>query len=121
MNLFWCTLVNDLPLMLSVAFFRTQAGNESVREWLLELPRESRRLIGINIKAVQIGWPLGMPLVRKLEHSLWEIRSDLDENIARVIFTLVDREIVLLHGFIKKSQKTTSVDLNTARRRKSKL
>lgn len=103
--------------MLSVAFFRTQAGNEPVREWLLELPRESRRLIGIDIKAVQIGWPL----VRKLEHSLWEIRSDLNENIARVIFTLVDREIVLLHGFIKKSQKTTSVDLNTARRRKSKL
>ena len=107
--------------MLNVAFFRTEAGNEPVREWLMELPRESRKLIGIDIKSVQIGWPLGMPLVRKLEHSLWEIRSNLNESVARVIFTLVDREMVLLHGFIKKSQKTPLVDLNTARRRKSKL
>lgn len=107
--------------MLNVAFFRTEAGNEPVREWLMELPRESRKLIGIDIKSVQIGWPLGMPLVRKLEHSLWEIRSNLNEIVARAIFTLVDREMVLLHGFIKKSQKTPLVDLNTARRRKSKL
>lgn len=62
-----------------------------------------------------------MPLVRKLEHRLWEIRSDLDESIARTLFTLIDHEMVLLHGFIKKSQKTPSVDLETARRRKSKL
>lgn len=62
-----------------------------------------------------------MPLVRKLEHRLWEIRTDLGENIARVIFTLVDSETVLLHGFIKKTQKTPQVELATARQRKSKL
>ncbi|WP_395610626.1 type II toxin-antitoxin system RelE/ParE family toxin [Pseudomonas sp. B22129] len=113
--------MNDLPVVLSVVFFRTQAGNEPVREWLTELPRESRRLIGTDIKSVQLGWPLGMPLVRKLEHRLWEIRTDLDVNIARVIFTLVNSEMVLLHGFIKKSQKTPLVDLNSAKHRKSKL
>ena len=113
--------MNDLPLVLNVAFYRTEAGNEPVREWLMELPRESRKLIGTDIKSVQFAWPLGMPLVRKLEHRLWEIRTDLGENISRVIFTLVDSEIVLLHGFIKKTQKTPQVELATARQRKSKL
>lgn len=113
--------MNDIHLVLSVAFFRTEAGNEPLREWLMELPRESRKRIGTDIKSVQFAWPLGMPLVRKLEHRLWEIRTDLGENIARVIFTLVDSEIVLLHGFIKKTQKTPQVELATARQRKSKL
>lgn len=113
--------MNDIHLVLNVAFFRTEAGNEPVREWLMELPRESRKLIGTDIKLVQFGWPLGMPLVRKLEHRLWEIRTDLGENIARVIFTLVDSDIVLLHGFIKKTQKTPLVELATARQRKRKL
>lgn len=62
-----------------------------------------------------------MPLVRKLEHRLGEVRTDLGENAARVIFTLVASQMVLLHGFIKKSQKTPLVDLNTARHRKNKL
>ncbi|WP_236465646.1 type II toxin-antitoxin system RelE/ParE family toxin [Pseudomonas sp. PA-5-4B] len=113
--------MNDLPLVLNVAFYRTEAGNEPVREWLMELPRESKKLIGTDIKSVQLGWPQGMPLVRKLEHRLWEVRTDLGENAARVIFTLVASQMILLHGFIKKSQKTPSVDLNTARHRKNKL
>ncbi|CAI2799272.1 MULTISPECIES: type II toxin-antitoxin system RelE/ParE family toxin [Pseudomonas] len=113
--------MNDLHFVLNVVFYRTDAGNEPVREWLMELPREARKLIGIDIKSVQIGWPQGMPLVRKLEHRLWEVRTDLGRHIARVIFTLVDGEIVLLHGFIKKSQKTPVVELDTARRRKNKL
>ena len=107
--------------MLNVAFYRTEAGNEPVREWLMELPREDRKLIGIDIKSIQFGWPQGMPLVRKLENRLWEIRTDLGKNIARVIFTLVDCEMVLLHAFIKKSEKTPLLELDTARRRKSRL
>lgn len=113
--------MNDLPLVLNVAFYRTEAGHEPVREWLMGLPRESKKLIGTDIKSVQLGWPQGMPLVRKLEHRLWEVRTDLGENAARVIFTLVASQMVLLHGFIKKSQKTPLVDLNTARHRKNKL
>ncbi|MGY2684002.1 type II toxin-antitoxin system RelE/ParE family toxin [Pseudomonas tolaasii] len=113
--------MNDLPVVLSVVFYRTQAGNEPEREWLMELPREARRLIGTDIKSVQFGWPLGMPLVRKLEPRLWEIRTELGVNIARVVFTLVNSDMVLLHGLIKKSQKTPLVDLNTARHRKNKL
>ncbi len=102
-------------------FFRTEADNEPVREWLTGLGREQRRLIGIDIKTVQLGWPIGMPVVRKLEPKLWEVRSDLEGIIARVIFTVVGSQMILLHGFIKKSQKTPTVDLQTARQRHAKL
>lgn len=63
------------------------------------------------------GWPLGMPLIRKLEAGLWEVRSTLPGRIARIIFTVQDEKMVLLHGFIKKSEKTPSQDLEVARQR----
>lgn len=110
-----------IPPILTVAFFRTEADNEPVREWLTGLGRKQRRLIGIDIKTVQLGWPIGMPVVRKLEPKLWEVRSDLEGIIARVIFTVVGSQMILLHGFIKKSQKTPTVDLQTARQRHAKL
>lgn len=110
-----------LPPVLGVRFFCTEAGNEPVREWLISLPRESKRLIGIEIKVVQLGWPIGMPVVRKLDAGLWEVRVDLGCTIARVIFTVVEAEMVLLHGFIKKSQKTPASDMTTAKQRKARL
>jgi phage-related protein len=109
--------MNDQEPILSVAFFCTAAGNEPVREWLKSLPREERRIIGEDIKTVQFGWPLGMPLVRKLDKGLWEVRSRLPNRIARVIFTSGEGRMVLLHGFIKKSQKTPQEDLELARTR----
>lgn len=107
--------------VLAVRFFRTESGNEPVREWLTDLPREHRKLIGIEIKVVQFGWPLGMPLVRKLDSGLWEVRVDLGLTIARIVFTLSDSEMVLLHGFIKKTRKTPLIDIATAKRRQSRL
>lgn len=111
---------NEAPI-LKVRFFRTEAGNEPVREWLSGLPREDRRAIGMDIKTVQYGWPLGMPVVRKFEAGLWEVRVALTDTIARVIFAVEGDTMVLLHGFIKKSQKTPASDLDTARRRKATL
>jgi hypothetical protein len=64
----------DIAPVLNVRFFRTDAGNEPVREWLTDLPREHRRMIGTDIKTVQIGWPIGMPVVRKLDTGYWEVR-----------------------------------------------
>ena len=103
--------------ILSVAFFCTGAENEPVREWLRALPREERRIIGEDIKTAQFGWPLGMPLIRKLDQDLWEVRSRLPGRIARVLFTTQDQRMILLHGFIKKSQKTPQDDLELARKR----
>lgn len=108
-------------MSLEVAFYRTTAGREPVREWLKSLPREDRRTIGIDLKTVQFAWPLGMPLVRKLESGIWEVRSSLNRRIARVLFTTIGDRMVLLHGFIKKAQKTPPGDIELARSRKAEL
>ena len=107
--------------ILSVKFFRTEVGNEPVREFLRQLAPEDRKIIGTDIKEVQLGWPLGMPLVRKMEKDLWEVRSHLEGRIARVLFTVMVGHMVLLHAFIKKAQKTPRSELDTGRARKAKL
>lgn len=112
---------DDNDLRLKVVFFRTLRGNEPVREWLKSLQSEEKRILGEDIKTVQFGWPLGMPLVRKLESGLWEIRSSLPSGIARVIFTVDNDMMILLHGFIKKSQKSPLEDLRLARQRLAQL
>ena len=113
--------MNSIEPILTVAFFRSASANEPVREWLKSLPREERRILGEDIKTVQFGWPLGMPLVRKLDKGLWEVRSRLPGRIARVVFTAGDGRMILLHGFIKKSQKTPQEDLELARTRLRQL
>lgn len=112
--------VNRDPI-LAVVFYRSAAGNEPVRDWLLGLERDDRRAVGYDIKTAQYGWPLGMPLIRKLEPGLWEVRSHLTEGIARVLFTVDGTTMVLLHGFVKKSQKTPAADLKAARKRLADL
>jgi phage-related protein len=100
-----------------VAFYKTHGGNEPVRDWLKGLKREDRKAIGEDLKTAQFGWPLGMPLIRKLGADLWEVRSSISRGVARVLFTVEGQTMVLLHGFIKKSQKSSRTDLNTARQR----
>src|SRR6516165_4674124 len=100
-------------------FFRTEAGREPVRDWLKSLPsREDRKRIGEDIKTVEFGWPIGMPVCRSLGGGIYEVRSDLEQNrIARVLFYFdKKRRMVLLHGFIKKTQKTSDEDLELARK-----
>ena len=106
---------------LRVVFYRLAGGREPVRDWLKRLSRLERKCIGEDIKTVQFGWPLGMPLVRRLELELWEVRSNPKNRIARVIFTLYDDQIVLLHAFIKKTKRTPKDDLALARRRRRQL
>lgn len=102
---------------LTVKFYKTDAGTEPVRDWLKDLSATDRKAIGEDIKTVQYGWPLGMPLVRKIGPNLWEVRIHLENRIARVLFTLVDDVMVLVHGFIKKSPETPKSDLKTAMNR----
>ncbi|MCX7784371.1 MAG: type II toxin-antitoxin system RelE/ParE family toxin [Meiothermus sp.] len=111
----------DQKPILSVRFFATANRNEPVREWLASLEREDRRAVGFDIKTAQFGWPIGMPLIRKLEPGLWEVRSHIASGIARVLFTVVGDTMVLLHGFVKKSQKTPAADLKIAKQRLSEL
>lgn len=107
---------------LPAAFYRSPLGNEPVRDWLKGLDPADRKIVGDDIRLVEFGWPLGMPLCRALGLGLWEVRSDVtDGKIARVIFCVVKERMVLLHGFIKKSQKTPKTALDLARKRRKEL
>ncbi len=89
-----------------------------MRDWLKDLDKNDRREIGADILAVQKGWPLGLPFCRSLGNGLWEVRSKLpSRRIARVIFAFDDETIVLLNGFIKKTQKTPAAEIDIALKR----
>jgi hypothetical protein len=66
-----------IPVVLTVRFFATDVGNEPVREWIKLLDAKDRRTVGEDVKTVQIGWPMGMPLVRKMGKDLFEVRITL--------------------------------------------
>lgn len=100
-----------------VVFYRLTSGREPVREWLKQFDPASRKMIGGDLFTLQLGWPLGMPLARKIEAGLFELRSKIVDRIARIMFTEQTGRLVLLHGFIKKSQKTPASDLLLARKR----
>ena len=104
---------------LPAVFFRTETGREPVREWLQKLPKLERKIIGVDIMTVQFRWPLGLPLVDHIGAGLWEIRSRLPNRIARTLFFVHEGELVLLHGFIKKTRKTPNEDRTLALWRKN--
>ena len=97
----------------------TEAGNEPVREWLRDLPSADKKNIGADILAVQWKWPVGKPLVDSLGGGLWEVRSSLGDRIARTFFIVVEEELVLLHGIIKKSRTAPRQELELARKRQA--
>lgn len=112
-------MLSDRPI--SVVFFRLDSGREPVRDWLKAMTPKSRKTIGEDIMTLQFGWPVGMPLARKMADDLWELRSSIPSGIARTFFTIYESNIVLLHGFVKKSRKTPGNELSTAKRRLTKL
>lgn len=109
--------VVDLKRIPAV-FYRSESGTEPVRDWLKSLEKQDRFRIGTDIKTVEFGWPIGMPTCRPLGHGLYEVRTNLGNRIARVLFCIGDGRMILLHGFMKKSQKTPKADLDLARIRK---
>ena len=107
---------------IPVVFYRTSGGTEPVIDWLRSLPAEDRRAIGTDLATVQFGWPIGMPLCRSLGGGLWEVRSALpSRRIARLVFFAHEGRIGVVHGFIKKTQKTPAADLDLARRRMKEM
>jgi phage-related protein len=105
-----------------VRFYRSATGREPVLEWLRSLDKEDRRAIGLDLMRVQFGWPIGMPLVRSFKDGLWEVRSSLpSQKIARLILCFHDKTLVVVHGFIKKTQKTPAEELELAKRRMKEI
>jgi len=99
---------------LQVKFYRTETNNEPVRDWIQSLPEEYKKAIGSDLKTLQFGWPIGMPLAEKLCRGVWELRTKIRNIIIRILFTLFDDKIIILHGFIKKTRKTPKDDLDLA-------
>ena len=109
---------------MPVKFFESVGGREPVREWLRSLSKGERRRIGYGIRLLEIGWPRGMPLCRKIidGNGLWEVRISLaGGKIARVLFCIHRGNMVLLHGFMKKSDKMPPGALNLATMRMREL
>ncbi len=105
---------------LPARFYEQTNGNVPVREWLLSLSPEDRKLIGDDIRTAEFGWPVGMPLCRPIkgQRGLWEVRINLDGGrIARVFFCTHESNMILLHGFIKKTQKTPEKEISIATKR----
>jgi phage-related protein len=112
----------DRSKKITGRFYASASGRRPVREWLLALTKEDRRIIGRDIQKVEFGWPIGMPYCRPLGRGLFEVRSDLTGGrIARVIFAIQAGEMVLLHGFEKKTQRTPPRDIELALRRKQEI
>jgi phage-related protein len=110
--------------ILPAIFYRTAAGSEPVRDWLKSLSRDDKRIVGQDIATVEFGWPVGMPHCRSLapRRGLWEVRSSLTGNrIGRVLFFIHEGQMVLLHGFIKKTQQTPDQELDLAVKRKKEI
>src|SRR3979409_2639245 len=107
------------PHQIPVVFYRPRRGGAVVRDGLRRLDDVDRQAVGLDLMRVQYRWPVGMPLCRALGDGLWEVRTSLPSNrIARVLFSVHQDRIVVLHGFIKKTQKTPDEELALARKRK---
>lgn len=102
---------------LPARFYASVSGAEPVRDWLRKLGKPDSELIGEDIRIVEFGWPIGMPTCRPMGDGLFEVRTHLRSRIARVLFCVHDGRMVLLHGFIKKTQETPKADLDLARDR----
>ncbi len=106
--------LNEIP----VVFYCSSLGSEPVRDWLRSMSVEDRRKIGVDLATVQVGWPVGMPLCRSLGGGLWEVRSSLPSHrIVRLLFCVHEGQIFILHGFVKKTQKTPQDELELAQKR----
>ncbi len=108
----------DRSKKLPAFFYESPGGNQPVRAWIKGLSSEDRQAVGRDVQKVEFGWPIGMPYCRSLGSGLWEVRSDLaDGKTGRIIFCVVLGHMVLLHGFVKKTQKTPAKDIELARKR----
>jgi len=111
----------DLKTLI-VHFYQNINGKSPVRDWLLSIERKDCRIIGEDIKTIEFGWPVGLPVCKNLGRGLYESRSNLtDKKIARVIFCIVESKMILLHGFIKKSQQTPKSEIDLAIKRKKEV
>lgn len=110
----------EVEKRIQAEFFKTEQNSEPVRDFLKALSLEDKKSVGADIMAVEMSWPIGYPTVRKLDTDLWEVRTAISDNrICRIMFTIIENRMVLLHMFIKKSQKTPKGDMDLGKKRRN--
>lgn len=122
MALYKVHMAKVFPPKIELHFYRTDGGNEPVRDWLKEQDEAERRAIGLDLQRVQFRWPVGMPLCRAMGGGLWEVRTSLPNGtISRVMICFHEGKLYALHSFIKKTQATPDADLKLAQKRKKEV
>jgi len=102
---------------LNAVFYQNRSGKEPVRDWLKSLPKDARKAIGEDIAYVQFKWPIGKPRVDHLRGAVWEVHTSLTNRIARTLFAVESGVMVLLHGFIRKTQAAPQAEIELAEKR----
>ncbi len=98
-------------------FYRTEAGNEPVKDWLLNLSKDDRIIVSKDIAKAEFGWPIGMPICEKVEKEIWEVRSTIKKGKveARTYFSVEGSLMLLLHGKEGKSGQDDAIKLAKSR------
>lgn len=104
-----------------IRFYQESSGRVPLLEWLQEFNKDERKIIDRDIKYIQYTWPWKMPLVKPLGNGLFEIRSKLKSKQIRIFFICDKGVAFLLHGFIKKTQKTPDNEMEIAIKRVKKV
>lgn len=102
--------------MSKIIYYTSQAGDNPVKDFLDRLlPAPKAKIFRIFQYIEQYGLSAVLPHVKKLSGTkVWEIRILGRDNV-RVLYVILSRDsILVLHGFIKKSQKTPNKDINIA-------
>ncbi|TFF27793.1 type II toxin-antitoxin system RelE/ParE family toxin [Jiella endophytica] len=107
----------DTRKTLHAAFYASASGRRPVREWLMDLPPADRKTIGEDIATLEFSWPIGRPKCAAIagQKNMFEVRSNISSGrIARVLFVIIGHEMILLHAFVKKTQRLPEKDLRLA-------
>lgn len=102
-----------------IDFYRDAEGNVPVEGFLVSLSEKDRARIAWTINLLEeYGLQLGSPYVKHLRGKLWELRIHAGRKAYRIIyFAYVGHRFILLHGFLKKTQKTPRRELEIAKGR----
>ena len=108
--------------MYQIYFYKDRNGTEPVAEWLEELAQQNGKDARIKLNKIrdyvktlsEYGTYVGEPIVKHLDGEIWELRP-LNNRVLFAAWT--GKSFVLLHHFVKKTQKTPKREIETARRR----
>lgn len=104
-----------------IIYYKDDKGDNPIQEFLVNLGRSNRILVAKTRQGIEKLRNRAYhkePLSKHLEPGLWELRIRAGVDILRIIYTFdKGKIIILLHGFVKKDQKTPVSELEVARRR----